>query len=173
MVVVLKLFLNILNSYWFLFYIMAFLFYTVVLFVILRLCIFLVFWQKQMENIKQLRKKKSNSENLTMIKDALIKKICCSSSLDVKSHCFICISMNRKGHWLTKIISKLWEKKKTDIESDLFLYFYTQILSLNEIWKFELNTTLKVNKITILQVINMRNRFWVIMPNSEIQYVRI
>lgn len=164
MVVVLKLLLSILNSYWFLFYIIAFLFYTLVLFVILRLCIFLVFWQKQMENI--------NSENLTVIKDALIKKICCSS-LDVKSHCFICISMNRKRHWLPKIISKLWKKKKKTLRVNFFLYFYTQILNLNEIWKFGLNTTLKVNKITTVQVINMKNRFWVIMPNSEIQYVRI
>lgn len=64
------------------------------------------------------------------------------------------------------------EKKKKTL-SELFLYFYTQILNLNEIWKFGLNTTLKVNKITTVQVINMKNRFWVIMPNSEIQYVRI
>ena len=159
MVVVLKLLLSILNSYWFLFYIIAFLFYTLVLFVILRLCIFLVFWQKQMENI--------NSENLTV--DALIKKICCSS-LDVKSHCFICISMNRKGHWLPKIISKLCKKKKRHWEWTFFCIFIHKFLILT---KFGLNTTLKVNKITIVQVINMRNRFWVIMPNSEIQYVRI
>ena len=34
------------------------------------------------------------------------------------------------------------EKKEPDIESELFLYFYTQILNLNEIWTFvNLNLT--------------------------------
>lgn len=48
-------------------------------------------------------------------------------------------------------------KKKKTLRMNFFLYFYIQILNLNQVQKFELNITLEVNKNTILQVINIRN----------------
>lgn len=46
-------------------------------------------------------------------------------------------------------------KKKKMLRINFFPYF----LIISPFQKFELNTTLKVNKTIILEVINMRNRF--------------